>query len=503
MLLIVLAFITTELRPTFVGAALEIDPAEMAEFKPQSELDPDAVIQPTLPPLDLQPLPLAPLAAADPPSITIPDAATASDGEASGGGDGIGPDVGGGKALAASGPLLGGLGGPDVRALGPGPQLKSPGGVFSGIGEGRGPGAGGKGVGFSGRTGKTRRVLAGSTGATRQTERAVTSALEWLARHQQSDGSWSLDDFHVQCRGGTCTGRGSHRSHSAATALGVLPFLGAGQTHEARGRYQRNVGSALGWLLANQRPDGDLRCGGNMYAHGLATIALCEAFGMTSDQRVGAAAQQALNFIVAAQNKETGGWRYSPGDRGDTSVVGWQLMALKSGYMAGLRADSRAFDDVRRWLQLVDVGGTGAARFSYEPQGAGTPTMTAVALLCHQYLGAKRTDHLMHHGQSYLMANQPDGAQRNLYYWYYATQVMHNLGGTDWDSWNRKLRRTLIETQETSGCAAGSWDPQRPAKDAWGDAGGRLMTTSLAALTLEVYYRYLPLYQLDRPAQDE
>ena len=86
---------------------------------------------------------------------------------------------------------------------------------------------------------------------------------------------------------------------------------------------------------------------------------------------------------------------------------------------------------------------------------------------------------------------------RDVYYWYYASQVMHNQPGPDWDTWKRKMRRALIESQDREGCAAGSWDPYRPATDRWGVQGGRLMMTSLATLTLEVPFRYLPLYKLD------
>lgn len=100
------------------------------------------------------------------------------------------------------------------------------------------------------------------------------------------------------------------------------------------------------------------------------------------------------------------------------------------------------------------------------------------------------------------MGNLPDNNARNIYYWYYATQVMHNLPGYEWDTWNRKMRRILIESQETKqGCTAGNWDPDKPTKDAWGEPGGRIMMTSLSCLTLEVYYRYLPLYKLDGAAR--
>ncbi len=108
----------------------------------------------------------------------------------------------------------------------------------------------------------------------------------------------------------------------------------------------------------------------------------------------------------------------------------------------------------------------------------------------------------MQEGLATLLRHMPDNNARDMYYWYYATQVLHNVPGPDWDKWNRQMRRVLIETQCKDGCAAGSWDPDKPTRDRWGDAGGRLYVTSLAALTLEVYYRYLPLYKLGgNPAQ--
>ena len=106
-------------------------------------------------------------------------------------------------------------------------------------------------------------------------------------------------------------------------------------------------------------------------------------------------------------------------------------------------------------------------------------------------------------GTAYLLAHLPEASLHNLYYWYYATMVMHNIDHEPWDVWNRKMRRLFVDTQnvDPKRCARGSWDPNGPTKDQWGDHGGRLMMTSLSALTLEVYYRYLPLYALDgRPA---
>jgi hypothetical protein len=235
-----------------------------------------------------------------------------------------------------------------------------------------------------------------------------------------------------------------------------------------------------------------------MYTHGLATICMCEAYGLSRDKALGESAQKAINFICAAQNPARGGWHYqgTPDEPGDTSVVGWQIMALKSGIMAGLDVPERALTGASKWLKMVSQGKDGGL-FSYQPDGGASPSMSAVGLLCSQYLGMKRSDPGMIEGVGFLMKQPPVPQARNIYYWYYATQVLHNVPGQDWDNWNRKMRKLLITTQVKGGCAEGSWDPAEPVKDPWGEAGGRIMITSLSTLTLEVYYRYLPLYKLE------
>jgi hypothetical protein len=338
-------------------------------------------------------------------------------------------------------------------------------------------------------------------GQTNRTEQAVRMAIDWLVRHQSADGSWSLKNYKQRCYDATCTGPGTVDSDAAATAMGLLPFLAHGETHKTHGGHERVVANGLLWLMRHQKPDGDLSAGSSqqMYTHGLATIALCEAYGMTGDRQVGGAAQSAVQFIQSAQNKETGGWRYHPGEDGDTSVVGWQIMALKSAQMAGLNVGKSNFDWAGKFLDSVAKGYHGG-QFAYQPGQETTPTMTSVGLLCRQYLGAKRNDPVMSDGTEYLLSHLPDAGMHNLYYWYYATQVMHNINGPEWDAWNRKMRKILVETQnvDSRSCARGSWDPSNPAKDQWGGQGGRLMMTSLSALTLEIYYRYLPLYTMER-----
>ena len=110
--------------------------------------------------------------------------------------------------------------------------------------------------------------------------------------------------------------------------------------------------------------------------------------------------------------------------------------------------------------------------------------------------GMDANDPSMLEGKQYLLENLPDdNLQRDVYYWYYATLVMHNFIDSDWDKWNRPMRKILIRTQCKDGCAEGSWDPERPTLDRWAQ-GGRVFETALSTLTLEVYYRYLPLFRV-------
>jgi hypothetical protein len=220
---------------------------------------------------------------------------------------------------------------------------------------------------------------------------------------------------------------------------------------------------------------------------------------MTRDRHLGAAAQAAVGFIERAQDQACGGWRYQPNTFGDTSVFGWQVMALKSAQMAGLAVTSQRMEDAKKWLERTARGDRGGL-FCYQPYREPTPTMTAVGLLCGQYFGVRPDEPAMIEGKDYLLQHPPESSLatvRDTYYWYYATQVIFNRGGPDWDNWNRMMRRTLLETQVKQDCGTGSWDPDKPTTDVWGVRGGRLTTTALSALTLEIYYRYLPLHQLD------
>ena len=328
-------------------------------------------------------------------------------------------------------------------------------------------------------------------GGTTRTEAAVARGLRWLSMHQESDGSWSIKNFgHADdCN---CGNPGSVISDSAATSLALLPFLGAGQTHEM-GKYKEVVGRGLDWLLANQLSNGDLSQGstGNtrMYAHGQGAIVLCEAFMLSGDEKLRRPAQKAVDFIVKAQH-DGGGWRYRPGDAGDTSVLGWQVMALQSARMANFYVPPHTIQKAQSYLDQVQW--RNGAWYGYMPGQKPNFSMTAEGLLCRMYLGWTLEYPGLVEGGEWLLENHPPSRKpRNMYYLYYATQTIHHLGGETWSRWNTEMRNVLVESQETRGHMLGSWVPV----DQHDRAGGRLYATSLAVCCLEVYYRQLPLFK--------
>ena len=343
---------------------------------------------------------------------------------------------------------------------------------------------------YDSRSTSRRLTLLESGGGTDETEKAVAAAVNWLARHQNPDGSWGCQKCADQCKDESCKGHltkvGADYS-VAATAFGILPFLAAGQSHETKGPYQNVIRRGLLWLAAHQdQKTGRLGSGG-MYEHGLGTMALCEAYGISRDPKLKVPAQAAIRFIEDAQNDKSGGWHYTanPPTVGDTSVFGWQFMALKSGQLAGLLVNPETLDKSKLFLKSVSKGKAGGM-FSYMPESGPTPTMTAVGLLCRQHAGQKIDAPETVEGLGYVAANR-NGALNSTYFLYYATQVMHNVPGEQWDTWNRATQKSLVEAQFTEGCAAGSWKPNQH------DAGP-VMSTSLTALTLEVYYRWNPVY---------
>lgn len=340
-----------------------------------------------------------------------------------------------------------------------------------------------------------REQLVEEHGGSQETEQAVALALEWFISRQSPDGRW--------------TGAGPRDARprmedparydfdAAMTGLAMLCFLGANHTHADEGPYRENLERAVQWLLDRQSANGDLRGEETMYSHAIASIALCESLAMTGDPRLRDPAERAIDFIVRARNTTVGGWRYDPGQAGDTSVLGWQIMALKSAQRAGIDVPEDAFQAAADWLDVVSEPGR-RGLYAYRPGQHPTHPMTAEGMFVQQLIGADRESPRMRQSATAVMERMPAwNRNANTYAWYYATLALFQHQGDAWRQWNEALVDELLDNQRMNGPERGSWDPG----DRWSRIGGRIYQTALCTLSLEVYYRYLPQY-IDDPADD-
>ena len=357
---------------------------------------------------------------------------------------------------------------------------------------------------FDGRKEKAREQLVKDRGGSEASEKAVADGLAWLAKAQQTDGSWVFD--------GT-----AKKEATAATGMAVLAFVGAGETHTGKGKYAKTVRGGVTWLAKNQIVGGGnagrLAKADNMYGHAIGTLALVEAFAVSKDRTLLGPAQSAVNFIQRAQGPN-GSWGYQPGTKGDTSITGWQLQVLYAATLSkDVKVDPRVVKQAVAFLDAV-AAGEKKEKYGYSDNAAAAAgtALTAIGLWSrHCFDGWKPTTPGMAAGVEGLMTRAPGGttAQPRAntpvlepYLYYYATQVLFRHGGDEWKDWNegpkaadgtRKngLRDWLVNTQvQKEGREFGSWDPS--AVGYIGSQCGRVGTTAMWVLTLEVYYRYPP-----------
>lgn len=353
---------------------------------------------------------------------------------------------------------------------------------------------------YADRFAKNRDQIAAEGGGSEQTERAVRAALGWLADAQSDDGGWDASRFGAgherSVLGHNRNGAGAN-ADTGVTGLALLAFLGSGHTHRS-GAYTHEVAAGLEYLRARQRSNGslygDAQLFAQMYCHSMATFAVCEAYALTQDPRLEPMARAAVRYTLSMQHPTDGGWRYRRGDTGDTSQLGWQLMTLKSAGLAGLSVPASTWSGVERFLRRVQRGTSGGLA-CYRPETPTSRTMTAEALFCRQLLQAGGVSDLSLaptlEAIRSISEELPATSRRNLYYWYYATLALHQSkeqspAATEaWDDWNQALTTVLVTTQQDDG----SWS----ADTTWGGYGGRVYTTALSAMCLEVYYRYSPI----------
>lgn len=333
----------------------------------------------------------------------------------------------------------------------------------------------------------------------------IDAGLRWLRDHQSGDGHWDAESWQQQCKKGRCEGPGhaeGHRRYNVGvTSLALLAFLGNGETHRF-GKYKRKLGLALRWLKGKQKSDGSIGFheGEEIYNHAIATMALCEAYAMSRDSKLRRPAQKAVDFCLRAQNPGQG-WRYGvrPGNN-DTSVTGWMVLALKAAKTAGLKVPAASFEGAQNWFKRM-TGPDGRAGYmsagggsSYIPAQKGqfeeVPCMTAVSVVCRIFTGERSSQTDLKKGVSIILKSLPQktakNRQTNYYYWYYASYALFQVGGQKWQKWHKPMYKILKESMRKDACARGSFDPVSE----WSLTGGRVYSTAINILTLEVVKRY-------------
>ena len=365
-------------------------------------------------------------------------------------------------------------------------------------------------------------------GGTRRTEDAVEAGIAWLVAHQGANGLWNRFEFSRHCpETDRCPGAAVHwkqdRIRTGLTGLVTLALLGAGYT-DREGPYQDSVGRAIAALVRSQGADGNFAGSDETagYNNALATFALAEAYALTRDERLVAPLNRAVSRLVLSQQPE-GGWDYharNDSGRNDTSITGWVIQALHACAAAGIHVPKRSLARAALYLQhmteadgrvrYADTGnGVAAAADGITPVYRYGPAMVGVGLTSRQLLGWRLDSPSVRRQRALLLAEPPATAMlqggdpsqlHSYYYWYYGTIAMFQSGGEQWDRWNGVLRdeilplqdRRLQEGERTH--QFGSWPPFGPRWGKWGRIGGRVYTTALCVLTLEIYYRHTPTY---------
>jgi hypothetical protein len=433
-----------------------------------------------------------------------------------------------GNADKPGGGGTGGLSMEDVIGIGGAASRGTGGGWGGGDGTGIGVQSGaGKGS-FGNRNGGGRKLMVKRHGGSAATESAVEKALRWLAYHQEADGHWEVDKFlsNKEYRYGGSAGMSS-KYVPGITGLATLAFLGAG--HSTRiGQYKDNVKRAVAWMLSQQGPDGDFTAkfnpqhkGCQYYGHCICTLACGEALAMdghiVKDVSPGdnagksplqIATEKGVELILKWQaENSTGGWTYYAPNVTDPTVTGWAVMALKSAKVAGIHVPADAILKAKEAVKKISTvdknkGDYGWTTTGYLAAGANDfaskgYACTAAGMVINLFLGVDVTDDYVAGAASYITQDDalpnyifkpqdPSTDHQNLYYWYYGTLGSFQAGGDYWKKWNAKLKEALVPNQCKDGDNDGSWAPD----DVWGAWGGRVYSTALACLSLEVYYRY-------------
>jgi hypothetical protein len=292
------------------------------------------------------------------------------------------------------------------------------------------------------------------------------------------------------------------------SALAIMAFASVGNTPRDATPQGRAMGRALAFVLRenNQRETGFLggpREQARMYGHGIITLMLAEMLGMGEDEAqdrdIRDHLSKAVDMIVRSQlmpkrdPRSIGGWRYEPASTdSDLSVSVWQVMALRAANNAGLTVPREAVENAVKYLKNSYVSPRDKdghptnlrSGFAYQPGGGATFSTAAEGLLALQVCGDYTGPEVVGAG-NYLLSQRPGG---NWFYYgtYYYAQGMYQRGGQCADEAAGQVPRVLLPAQDDRG----AW------RALGGEAaGGPVLCTGLAILSLSVKYHYLPIYQ--------
>lgn len=313
---------------------------------------------------------------------------------------------------------------------------------------------------------------------TPETVKAVEKALEYLASQQAQDGSFPNDP------GGTTY-------PCAVTAMAGMAFLANGNT-PTRGPYADQVRKITTYLMSNAHGDGLIaapaEAGYSMYGHGFSLLFLSTVYGMDTDadrrKQIAEVIKKALRLTAAAQSS-FGGWYYTPGSGDEGSVTVTQLQGLRAAHDAGFTVPEGTIEDAVRYLELCKTP-EGGIRYSYLSGNDTRLPISAAAVAC-LYSAGEYDSTLAESCLKYVYAQfKSTGNEfQSGHYSYlhlYASQAFYQAGDEYWDKYFPPTRDQLISRQSGDG----QWQ---------GDFVGPVFGTSLAAILLQLPYKFLPIYQ--------
>ena len=341
------------------------------------------------------------------------------------------------------------------------------------------------------RTKGGKRRAARAYGMPKGTDKSIIAALRWLKKAQNKEtGGWEAHKWP-----GGPNNRPSRGTSNGVSGLALLAYLGFGCTDRQPAEFASTVKKAIEYIVNIQRKEGDDGAGSKkgwfgarMYTQGICTMAMAEAYGMTGRKDCKKAAEMGLAYILRKQPPH-GAFGYT-GPGNDVSVTGFQVQAIKACLNVGIDVPKAAVERTGRFLKTCMCKNY-STPYRINPAaavqaGSGKVSMTAAALTGRLFMGHKRSapdcvgqaDFLTAGDRHLAQAKQTTG----YYPIYYLSLSMFNMGGKYWRSWNNAFNGPMREAQVTAGPEKGSWSG--------GGSGGRVFATSMACLSLEVYFRY-------------